>query len=347
MIRIKIHEIQKHRNETTFRPFLSAQDIFRDVGIRFVFAGDKFDINWIGQATFCDKNAPLYSANDKGSNYINKHVDGDYILFDGQDSASLIGDIDIWDKVKKQPTKFFKNSFYADWNEYYRPSPHGRIYWDRDNLIDFKVQTTIESNKYELSGCNWLSTITPNWFKYSGVKKEYDVFALFSFPGKVNFEFTNQTNYYYDFHRRKCINWLDKLPTNIKIATLTDGQRVPIDQYYQLMSRSKIVVAPFGYGEMAPRDIESAMVGSILIKPDMSHIQTNPNIFIPNKTYVPVKWDFSDMNEKILELLENYDEKQEFFVENMRAEYANQYNPTNLVLHTYNWLKTLDGIGTI
>ena len=58
-------------------------------------------------------------------------------------------------------------------------------------------------------------------------------------------------------------------------------------------------MSPFGYGEIAWRDYEAVMCGALLLKPDMSHCETDPSIFIPNETYVPIKWDFSDMAEKI------------------------------------------------
>lgn len=41
----------------------------------------------------------------------------------------------------------------------------------------------------------------------------------------------------------------------------------------------------------------------------MSHIKTFPDIFVPYKTYVPVKWDFSDLNEKCLYYLKHEDER--------------------------------------
>ena len=40
MIKIKLYELDKHRNETTFRPFIQAQDIFREVGIEFTTSDD-------------------------------------------------------------------------------------------------------------------------------------------------------------------------------------------------------------------------------------------------------------------------------------------------------------------
>ena len=35
MIKIKLYELEKHRNECTFRPFLYAQNSLREIGIEF------------------------------------------------------------------------------------------------------------------------------------------------------------------------------------------------------------------------------------------------------------------------------------------------------------------------
>jgi hypothetical protein len=78
---------------------------------------------------------------------------------------------------------------------------------------------------------------------------------------------------------------------------LVPNQRVDQQGYYQEMRSSRICVSPFGYGELCWRDFEAVLMGSLLIKPDMSHIRTEPNIFIPGETYVPVRWDFSDLAE--------------------------------------------------
>jgi hypothetical protein len=345
MLKIKIHEIHRHRNETTFRPWLECKDLFREVGMDFIFEGNKFDMEWVGQASYMNKNKHVATSVSWGKYYLEKYVKGDYVLFDGQDSATLMGNSTDMLKIGRG-LGLKKNSFYKDRSNYYKNSPHGRIYWERDNMIDWSLPANFDFEKVQLSGCNWLSTLNPNWFRYKGAKKDIDVFALFSFPANENYEFNRKTSYYYDHHRMKCYNFLQNLPKNIKVETLKDGQKIPIEQYYALMSRSKIVVAPFGYGEMAPRDMESAMVGSILVKPDMGHLETIPNIYLPNETYIPVKWDFSDMNQKIEATLERFDELQEFYVENMRNEYVKQYAKENLVTYTYNWIKNLEGYGT-
>lgn len=40
------------------------------------------------------------------------------------------------------------------------------------------------------------------------------------------------------------------------------------------------------------------LCGSLLVKPDMSHVETDPDIFKPFETYVPVRWNFSDLHER-------------------------------------------------
>lgn len=77
-------------------------------------------------------------------------------------------------------------------------------------------------------------------------------------------------------------------------------------QYFDEMRNSKVVFSPFGWGEVnVPRDYEVALCGSILVKPDISHLDTWPNIF--NKdTVVQCKWDMSDLLEILDKILSNH-----------------------------------------
>ena len=65
----------------------------------------------------------------------------------------------------------------------------------------------------------------------------------------------------------------------------------------KIQNNSKISFSPFGWGELGARDYEIILGGSLLIKPRMDHMETWPNIFIPHKTYVPLEWDFSNLEE--------------------------------------------------
>lgn len=340
MIRIKVEEIHRHRNETTFRPFFTCRDYFRSVGIDIGYIGNSYDYAWVGNASYSDKNVSLSESIDKGLEFLNK-ITGDYWLFDGQDSASMIGTYDVF--LQSKAEYLLKNTMYVDKNDYTLPFTHGRSYWGM-SLNSWKIRDFSKFHKVLLSGTNWLSTVTPNWFSYRDAKKEIDVFALFSYPGKENYEFEIQTNTYYDEHRMRCIEYLKMLPRRINVKMLESGNKIPIQEYYELMSKSKIVIAPFGYGEIAPRDIESAMVGAILFKPEMNHIQTIPNIFVSNETYVPLKWNFDDMNQKIIEILSEWPNNQNYFVENMRNHFSEKYDSKKLVEYIYNLIRNEPGV---
>jgi spore maturation protein CgeB len=69
--------------------------------------------------------------------------------------------------------------------------------------------------------------------------------------------------------------------------------------YLRELGASKLCFSPFGYGEVCWRDYEAVMCGSLLLKPDMSHVETDPDIFRAGETYVPLRWDFSDLEEKV------------------------------------------------
>lgn len=66
----------------------------------------------------------------------------------------------------------------------------------------------------------------------------------------------------------------------------------------------------FGWGEICYRDFEACLGGSLLIKPDMSHLLSWPNIYM-NNMYCSLNWDF-----------ENMDKIQDFFNSPIKAEEA-------------------------
>jgi len=91
-------------------------------------------------------------------------------------------------------------------------------------------------------------------------------------------------------------------------------------EYFYEMRNSKVVFSPFGWGEInVPRDYEVALCGAILVKPDISHFDTWPNIF--NKdTVVQCKWDLSDLLEKLDKILKNHSDYLKYAI-NLQDQY--------------------------
>lgn len=69
--------------------------------------------------------------------------------------------------------------------------------------------------------------------------------------------------------------------------------------YMSEMRRARLVVSPFGFGEITLKDFEAILCGAALLKPDMSHLETWPDLYRSNETIVTHKWDLSDFMEHI------------------------------------------------
>ena len=165
-------------------------------------------------------------------------------------------------------------------------------------------------------------------------EKKYDVSCMFGYPTKeLSYEHKICQTGYYDKHRKEL---LETLGNKYNIAGLKNGERVSAQEYYTKMFESKIIMAPLGYGEMAPRDIESAVFGSVLIKPDMSYINSKPFIYEDGETYIACKYDWSDVEEKIDYVLSNFDELNIEINENIRKKFTEGYDYDKLCLHWYN-----------
>ena len=63
------------------------------------------------------------------------------------------------------------------------------------------------------------------------------------------------------------------------------------------------LLSPFGWGEICYRDFEAIMCGNILVKPDMSHLVTWPNIY-EDDCCLKIDWNFKNL-ENINNLLIN------------------------------------------
>ena len=335
MIKIKLYEHERHRNETTFRPFVSAANLFKDVGIQFTLSDD-YDYAFVGQASIIDKKKPFKESVENGVEFCSK-ITGDYFIVDGQDSTSLIGTIDVFRESNAR--LFLKNTYLKDFNLYKQGWANGRMYWGEG---DYSVPDIhdLEPNM-KLTGCNWLHTVQPQWLDYNN-NHQYDLSCMFSYPSKVKvYEHDLCQTDYYDLHRK---NLMETLGDKYKVAKLIDGKVLPRNQYYDNMYKSKIILAPLGYGEMAPRDLESAMFGNVLMKPDMGYILSEPFLYDDNETYIAVNYDWSNLEEKIDYVLSDYDNVRERLVENMRRRYSERYEPKNLVLHIYDIFKKLDDV---
>jgi len=91
------------------------------------------------------------------------------------------------------------------------------------------------------------------------------------------------------------------------LAPYRRTDRLAKSAYFRELRNSRIVASPFGTSEINYRDFETFICGALLLKPDMSHIETYPDLYRPGETFVSHGWDFDDLEDVIEEVLSNYD----------------------------------------
>ena len=109
---------------------------------------------------------------------------------------------------------------------------------------------------------------------------------------KASFRFS--TNY-----KRETIAFQRSLVKNTanKLGYPTD--KIPRNKYLSELRNCKLGISPFGWGEPSYKDFEIILNGAALIKPDLSHLETWPNLYINNETYLSFDWDCSNLEEVI------------------------------------------------
>ena len=116
MIKIKILDPDKERNDPTFRPFRFIQNRLADYSIELT-ESDDVDFLFIGMADFSNYKLNYIDSVDWGLNNIEKiSRGGDYFLFDGFDSTSLMDSYEVFEK--SNAIYLFKNQILKDRNQY-------------------------------------------------------------------------------------------------------------------------------------------------------------------------------------------------------------------------------------
>ena len=125
-----------------------------------------------------------------------------------------------------------------------------------------------------------------------------------SFRGRLDYDRETLT-----FQRRETFRRLAEFSRETGCVAACAG-RLPYRQYRDEMRRSKVVLSPFGFGEInAGRDFECFADGAALVKPDLSHLVTWPDYFEAGVTYAAHTWDFVNFASTLDRLLSDSSER--------------------------------------
>jgi len=257
---------------------------------------------------------------------IKKEIDFDWFLELGKpivffDDAASTGTAKMR-LVKQYPEKiigYVKKQLLIDRNLYKTKYPRSRWHYFQLSKLSPQLANTTEVDHNVDDQV--LSKVHLGWnlglMEREGVdirtksdrKKARDIDIHFSIKTKhstkVERENLGKIDDHYAFHRASCETILDEI---VQRNNFTVSGKCRGSDYHEKMSRSKVCLSPWGLGEISFRDFEAISQGAILVKPDMSHLETWPDIYQPWKTYVPVKWDWGDLESTLIEVVTNYKE---------------------------------------
>jgi len=146
-----------------------------------------------------------------------------------------------------------------------------------------------------------------------GLYRRLGMRLFLSYPGPLNTPTTNRPK---DLSARFGITYskasvrYQREQIRQLVSRHLDTNKLSRRSYMKELRQSKVVLSPFGWGEITLKDFEVFLTGGMLIKPSMKHMDTWPNFYTDGVTYQSHNWELTDLQEKIDWALDNNQEVQ-------------------------------------
>ena len=329
------------KNRISFAGFLMLKDLLKEYSID-ITDSDDYDYMFLGAHDILNKGIGLQESIEYGLENCSK-ITGDYFLFDGSDSTSLMGAYEV---LEQSDAMFlFKNQLLKNREDYKTPTSFNKWFFKNGSDLDLGYDISEENwDKIKLSGWN-LGYFAGDQFRPTSQKwhpicpnKTIDLCAIFNANHPPSSDHFAENGSYYTNHRTGA--W-DEMGDNPGYSFVKD--RLPFQEYINTLYQSKMSLSPFGQGEVCYRDFEIFEFAVVMIKPNMDIVNTNPNPYIANETYIPVDLDWADLNEIVIKMLDNPN-KLSYIVDNSRKVYDELYSAHNFCMYWYDFFANLNGV---
>lgn len=256
--------------------------------------------------------------------------------------------------------KYVKKQYYKN-KDFYRLNFYRNRYYADYYQSKYQIEENIKFNycqllhRYEnklILGWNIGVGCYFNNFNYSKFKKYQCILNLlynnnFKELSKFTLGFYNDNfkskDIFYSFNLRKknqkkAIHLQRQLVNNILSERFkVKQQRLTHKNYLIELRKSKVSVGAFGWGEVCYREFEAIKMGSAVIFPNVDYMETWPNIYQDNISYVSYKLDLSDLLEKI-EIVVNDNNLRLMLLENSQSIIRNIYleDGLNFLINFFN-----------
>ena len=231
-----------------------------------------------------------------------------------------IGDSTGWDHCRPLPlvTAVVKNQLLRDRARYLQPFYGNRLYTDHYHR-QAGLHDEDEASSEPIADAALLDKLLVGWNSgladYSlhgplrmGLYHRLPLDALLRFPewhvpadAPRDLEVSCRIGTAY---ARATVAWQRQEVARVLADRLGTG-KLSRRSYMAELARAKIVVSPFGLGEITLRDFEIFLAGALALKPDMSHMETWPDLFRDGETMVAFRWDLGDLEEIIERMLDD------------------------------------------
>ena len=334
MIKVKLTDSS---NMKCFSGLIHTRDLLRDYSID-ITDSDDYDYEFVHADEFVNLSLPLQESIDRGIDNLSKKS-GDYFLFHGGDSTSIMGAYEVF--IESEAKFLFKKQLLSQY-DYKNKTTINKWFFGYGAGLDkgYDISDDVYV-RIKLTGYN----VAHNWphlqqMHVGNVDRDVDVCAIYQgILNNGNMDHELRTDVLYTKHRKTAWDILDNLNDKYNVVK---GQSTP-QQFVEVMKRSKVGLSPFGMGELCYRDLELIQWGCLLVKPDMSKVLTEPDFFKPMETYVPVKTDWSDLNETIEKVLANFKDYQ-YIIDNARNKVVEMYSYQNVCMYWYNFFANMSGV---
>ena len=234
------------------------------------------------------------------------------IWFDMWDGPEALADA-VLDYVDK----YYKKQLFKDLSLYKKEKifrHHSGFYIRKYNT---KTPDELISHSFRPPSNQNLSKLALSWnfafhdYRHLGRSKlTYAIYKLNDYKMDLKFKPPRKINEYKlsarfsprNFQRKKFIEFLKNRFPKDKIGM----GFIPRKLYFEELHNTDAVLSPFGYGEPCFRDIEAFIAGSAMIKPDMDHIETWPDIYRDQETYISIPWEIEKWKDTIPEILDDH-----------------------------------------
>ena len=207
---------------------------------------------------------------------------------------------------------YCKSQLLVDRSKYAQGSYGGRIFTDyyhtqyhvedEDPVYEEPLDVSLYGEKLSVSWNSGLSTYSLFGPWLMGAYRRLPLRSFLRYPGNWTSPLSARpidlSARFGTTHGRRTVRYQRERIREILEQRMDTG-KMGRRKYLRETRESKLVMSPFGWGEITLKDFEVFLTGGLLVKPSMAHLETWPDLYKAGETYIDHRWDLEDLEQKL------------------------------------------------